>query len=273
MKLTICLAIRNGEDYINYINNLFCKIESKYPHYIIEYFIYENNSTDNTKINIINFCKNRNAHFLLEDIPNNNILKGISIERGVHMMEIRNKLKDFHGFLNSDYVLLLDCDVVFSTSTIDKLINSMNDEIAMISCFVVDYTIYNQNKILHYYDSFALITDNDLSYKETNNTCLFKTCTRCINIRKDNSIIIDENKLLNNDKLINVNSAFGSMSLIKTDIYNKVQWSNSICEHFSFCNEVKQYGYVIINPNIKIIIKNEPIVKYSNLQFILDYLL
>ena len=38
-----------------------------------------------------------------------------------------------------------------------------------------------------------------------------------------------------------VDSAFGGFCLIKTDVYNKVKWDETICEHHSFCENVKQF--------------------------------
>jgi len=31
-------------------------------------------------------------------------------------------------------------------------------------------------------------------------------------------------------------------------VYNKVKYGNSICEHHSFCDEVRKYGKIVINP-------------------------
>jgi hypothetical protein len=218
-----------------------------------EYFIYENNSSDNTKQFIENFAKNHNCKYLLEDIPNSNMLEGIKQERGQHMATIRNKFKDFHGNLNSDYTLLLDCDVVFLPSTIEKLIQSFDDTTSIVSAFCIDWNIYRENnKYIHYYDTLAVISNDNISYKENGNTCLFKTCERCICHRGNHNIHVNASHLFDDNKIIRVKSAFGSMSMIKTEIYNKVRWGNSLCEHHSFCEQINKFGNVVINPNIKI---------------------
>jgi hypothetical protein len=96
-KISICLCIRNGETYIQYINNVFNIIEQVYPNITFEYFIYENNSTDNSKEYIKQFYKenqDRKGKYWLEDIPNTSkMMGGIQIERGIHMANLRNKLK------------------------------------------------------------------------------------------------------------------------------------------------------------------------------------
>jgi hypothetical protein len=253
MKISICLAIRNGEKYMSYLEKLFHDIENTYKNYIFEFFIYENNSTDQTKKAIEKFAINRNCRYLLEDIENNTMKEGINIERGKHMATIRNKLKDFHGKLDSDYVLLFDCDVIFLPNTIEKLIQTINDKIVMASCFCICWHTYsNNNNSIHYYDCFAVISNNNISYKENANTCLFKSCSRCINHRNHVNVKINNDFLFDNNKLVNVKSCFGSLSLIKTDVYNNVNWDDSICEHHSFCEKVNKYGSIVINPQIKI---------------------
>ena len=68
MKISICLCIRDCEDYLMYIDELFNRIEKLYDTYEFEYFLYENNSTDNTKDLVKYFLKNRNGKYLIEDL-------------------------------------------------------------------------------------------------------------------------------------------------------------------------------------------------------------
>lgn len=259
MKISVVLSIRNGEKYMTFLNNVFDKIEETYKNFEcnidFEYFIYENNSTDNTKEEIKTFYKNKNrkGKYLLEDIENNTIKTGINFERGLHMANIRNKLKVFHGQLDSNYVLLFDCDVIFTANTITELINTFNDKISMVTPFGICWDKLINYNCIHYYDSLAVISKDNLSFKEHYNTCLFNTCKLCINIRNQLNIKIDEQYLFNTNQLIEVKSAFGSISLIKTHVYNNVKWEPTICEHHSFCEQVNKYGSVVINPQIKTI--------------------
>ena len=223
MKISVILAIRNGEKYIKFLDNIFDKIkesfkgqdlrdsECKFENNIdFEYFIYENNSTDNTKEEIKNFYnKNRMGKYLLEDIENNTLKTGINFERGVHMANIRNNLKDFHGQLDSDYVLLLDCDSVFTVNTIKQLINTLNDKIVMTSPFCISWKQFLYNNYIHYYDTFAIITKYGLSFKNNLNTCLFTCCKMCTNYRQEmikKGLIqhIDEQNIFNTNESLNV---------------------------------------------------------------------
>tara|TARA_B110000971_G_scaffold221756_1_gene270397 strand:- start:202 stop:6702 length:6501 start_codon:yes stop_codon:yes gene_type:complete len=263
-KITICLCARDNEKYIRYIDNVFNKIlDSAKKTLEFEFFFYENNSTDNTKNEIRKFFNNKKGKYLCENIKNNPKRGGVSMERGIHMATLRNKLKEFHGKLDSEYVILLDTDVIFTIKTIYQLINTITQEIVMVSPFCICYNFYNENnKLKHYYDSLAVISKDDINY----NTCLFKSCIRCKNVRASCGLNLKKKYLFDEDKLIYVNSAFGSMALIKTDIYNKVSWGNSICEHHSFCKKVLNYGSIVINPVIKTLVTNEKYMDYKYIE-------
>ena len=252
MLITIITCVRNSEKWIDYIDEKFREVEEYYKYKIdFEYFIYENNSTDNTKESIKKFFTNREGKYLCEDIHNNNMHEGINVERGNHMTLLRNKTKKFHGVLDSDYVMIIDSDVVFKKTLIEEFISTITNDIAMITPYCMCYDNYSLGNGIHYYDSLAVISNDNISYKDTGNTCLFKSCKRCCNHRKLEEININNKYLFNDDEIISVKSAFGSCAFIKTDIYNKVWWGNSICEHHSFCKEVLKFGKVVINPMIK----------------------
>lgn len=284
-KISICLCIRDGETYIQYINNVFKIIEQVYPNITFEYFIYENNSTDNSKEYIKQFYKenqDRKGKYWLEDIPNTSeMMDGIQIERGTHMANLRNKLKRYHGVLTSDYTLLLDCDVIFKKDLFYELIKSIDKDIAMVTPFCISYHHYkniafkkfNIKRLYeapHYYDTLALITQDNISYKETGNTCIFEKCCSCRNHRKNIKIELDDKFSICSQKIIPVKAAFGSMAFIKTDVYNKIKWGESICEHHSFCEEVNKYGKVVINQDIHIVTTSPELRQYSMIERLLN---
>jgi hypothetical protein len=92
---------------------------------------------------------------------------------------------------------------------------------------------------------------DNISYRENDNSCLFKSCKRCINHRNVFGIKIDNQYLFDDDKIIETKSCFGSFAVLKTKVYNEVSWGNTICEHHSFCDNVSKHGKIVINPMIK----------------------
>lgn len=269
--ISVILLIRDGEKYLQYLNKHFLKIENEYNNSIkFEYYFYENDSTDETKREISLFLKNRNGKYLSETIVESQMLSGISIHRGEKMAQLRNNLKRFHGILRSDYVLLLDCDVVFLENTIVKMISDITtiQNTVMVTPYCICWDWYSQsNDSNHYYDSFAFITNNNTCFKDTNNTCMFDNCDKCKNTRSLQNIKLTG--LLSNKNITNVKSAFGGITLLKTEVYNKVRWGNTICEHHSFCNNVRKYGNIIINPNIKTVTTIPEKRDYNNIELTL----
>ena len=333
IKISVILTIKNGENYVDYLNHYFDKVENLYSQiYEFEYFIYENNSIDNTKEAIKNFYKykNRAGKYFIEDISESKNLEGINKERGEYMCLLRNKLKTYHGELNSDYTLLIDCDVVFTYDVIEKLVgkfyeynylvgpsdtnikyielptmsiscspipmnkqyNNWNDKfntqvynktlkvtridesagwgqqlelLIKPSNSIVAVTLYDicyvgstnyKTTGFHYYDSFALVTNKNINYEDTLNSCLFETCNSCITHRKNHNITINKSLLLKSNNITNVNSAFGGCFLIKTSVYNKIKWDTSICEHHSFCEKARQFGDILLEPRLKVITRS-----------------
>jgi len=345
LKISVILLIKNGEMYIKYLNENFDTIEKKfYDKYLFEYFIYENNSKDNTKKEVINFYESKNRkgkYFFVDMEENNDFGYDISLERGKYMAFLRNRFKSYHGDLDSDYTLLLDADVIFSCDIIEKMIKTFdsytyvigsskeNEKIirlptnsssenpipvnrnyfnwpdvfefsvceneltvkridcpegwgqelevelkpsnSMVAVTVYDLCYYYHYYLnsSHYYDSFAFISNKNITYNNTHNTCLFSNCVRCIDHRKTRDINLDPSLLIADNNITNVNSAFGGFFFMKTKIYNLVKWENTICEHHSFCENIRKYGDIILDPRLKVITTNKEnpeFLNYKNIQ-------
>ena len=248
MLISVILLVKNGEAYLRYLDRQFQILENDGKH-TFTFYIYENNSNDDTKILLKEFMKSRKGLCISENIDKPKSLQGISNERGEHMANLRNNLKDKHGRLDSEYTILLDTDVVFHTETIDYMIESFNnnDDVAMVTPFSICWHSLLLGHGIHYYDSLALENSNGIGYRQSGNTCLFSYCKRCIFYRNKFNIQLDRSELIDFNDTTRVNSAFGGFCMIKTSVYNKVKWYNSICEHFSFCKDVLKYGDILIN--------------------------
>ena len=128
LKISVILLIKNGYDYILYLDDLFNEIELKYKNiYDLEYYFYENNSTDNTVDAFKFFFKDRKGEFFSENLSiNKNFSDIVAKERAQYMAFLRNKLKSKHNFLDSDFTLLLDADIVFNIETLERLLLNFN---------------------------------------------------------------------------------------------------------------------------------------------------
>jgi hypothetical protein len=261
-KISVSLIVKNNEKWLNYIFNKFKNFEVIYHDTIeFEYFIYENNSTDNTKTLIKNFMENRKGKYLLEDLENNCTLIGISVQRGLWMNFIRRKNKENHGKLNSDYVLLIDSEVHFQDDIIDELLNTFkkHKNIASLSCYCISEKTIPHKNSRHYYDSFAMVTMDNIDYKINNNTCMFNHCGVCIRLRYKSNL---NKHLINKSGIIEVKSAFGCMCIIPTIYYNECNYDdnefkkyNNNCEHYHFNQQLRKFGKICINADINIYIR------------------
>ena len=246
IKISVLILLKNNEFYTKKLDFLFRQLERD-SRYEFNYFIYENNSKDSTKEEIVKFLNNRKGRVILENMDKpKNFGSIISKERGEFMSTLRNNFKYLHGELDSDYSLLLDSDVIFCKSSFDKLMSQINNINVMVTPFSFDGNFFIRTKgNLHYYDTLELITKDNISYKETSNTCLYPKCKNCRLHRRRNKSKIPKKFLLNND-IEEVNAAFAGFCLIKTEVYNKINWEGTICEHHSFCEKVRNYGKILL---------------------------
>jgi len=329
LTISVIFIIKDGSPYISYLDQYFTKVEEQYKYkYNFEYFVYENDSNDDTASRLSAFFKNRKGKYWSESLKNNADFKGIQPQRCQYMSALRNTLKQHHGHIASDYTLLIDCDVLFPDNIIEQLIeifssynfyvgpseqnsitlelptdsidcecipnnkqqptwtdtfktsvsankltveridsktgwgqplkfNIVPTNIVAVSPFDYCYKRLRENHNNHYYDSLAFISNDNIDYSNNGNSCMFKKCGRCRDYRKRTNIQFDDDNLLDDNKIIKVNSIFGGCFMLKTDVYNNVDWvddsKDGVCEHHAFCKKIGQLGDIMFTPNLKVI--------------------
>ena len=130
------------------------------------------------------------------------------------------------------------------------MFNALNKKDVMVTPYSICWKTYQKTREIHYYDTLAKITKDNISYKDNYNTCMFHDCNRCINFRKARGVKLAD-KYLIKENVVNVKCAFAGFCLIKTDVYNKVNWNGTICEHHSFCDKVRKFGNILILKSVK----------------------
>lgn len=255
-KISIILVLHNNGKWLKYLEKKIDNLKRKFE---LEFMIYENNSNEEFKIQLKQFIENQNGILLSENTKEIKFESVISSERGIHMNNIRNRNKINHGILNSDFTLVLDSDTYFDNSIIINFIEYLliNKDTSMVTGypFYRNGILTEENKY-HYYDSLIL-SKNGYNFKSTDNTCLMKKCLSCINHRLINNVFVDEKSLIDDGEIVEMDSVFGCMGMIPTKIYNKVFWTDKHgfgeTDHYGFCQELKKYGNLILNSNIKFI--------------------
>lgn len=201
-------------------------------------FIYENNSSDNTK----ELLKSHGSQYDNFTI----VTEDINTDRDMYriMAHARNKCVDFvrkQNIKTYPLVLVLDLDLVIDIN-IMSIMNCFNhnkqwDVQTANGIYDTDY---------HYWDTFAFRTlESDIPYyfEPDHNTGLNTYWKTYCNIPQKQCRV---------DKFIDVVSAFGGICLYRSECFLSGQYNENIndCEHVSFHKMLISKGKkIIINPN------------------------
>jgi hypothetical protein len=251
-KISVIWLCRDSKSHLYYLFDTLAKIEKTYE-CEFEYFIAENGSSDNTHKLLRNFLHTREGRLIT--LGNTAILDRLPrIER---IAKIRNILLDSIRPLNSDWVLLLDMDVYFQHDILANLLSLSPSEkqIGMLCAYGIEGLPKPDGAgwitQFHYYDTYAFLScDNHLYWPH----CIFAKCEKCSS-QNPNA------QKINNTGIVKVNSAFGGLALIKSQLLNHpdVQWKTMpltknadihwdgiskgemlLCEHIYFCKMLRQ---------------------------------
>ena len=187
----------------------------------IKYYIYENDSSDDTPNQIKDFYKHSYGNYNCEILGNKEHAGDSRPERLRDLAIYRNKMKELcHSWHDSDYSFIVDSEIDFEHDIFSKMISSMNSssDIVMVTPFGTPH--FNNE----YYDTFALL---DKANGKNAPSSTEKT---------------------------EVNSAFCGFVCIRTKVFKECFWDSigNKSEHLSFCERVWQYGKIIVDPSIRV---------------------
>jgi hypothetical protein len=229
----ICLARDNGE-YVEYLKQLVTKIRKANPSYKLKFYFFENNSKDDTVQQIDEFLMIHEGVRISYDLNNKPFAKfEKSNERMVYMSNLRRLFKQELGVLSSKYVITLDTDTQFSNDTFARMIKTLesDESIGMVTPYLLDSGTQG-----HYFDTLALRINGKTQWPN----CPFANCSSCGH----------EYGHIEPRGIIQVDSAFGGLCLMYTDIYNKCNYTASDgdqTEHDSFNDEyIRKSGKKIV---------------------------
>ena len=229
---------KNTELYIKNVLNYIDKCGEKFKSYIV--IIYENDSDDKTR-DILIENKKDNYYYIFED----NITEP---RRTMRLENGRNKILEKVNEINNKggytYLIMLDMDDVNSSG---NFINSIE------SCFNYDFDEWDMlggNQKKEYYDVWALRKKGLLEYDflgESNKTT-------SSNERKEEANHVVGNIFFEKNGLIDVDSAFGGISIYKLTSIKNCKYigsyknneypeiKNEKCEHVEFNECIKKNG-------------------------------
>lgn len=238
IKVSVFCILRDSEKTLSKLFSQLEELESL-KDYEFSYFFYENDSLDNTRELIKNWMKLRKGNFLFENLGAKKFGSVADPERMRFLCDCRNKNKNLAGENKSEYSLLIDSDIEFNSKNFLLHIEAINNlpEAIMITPNVrqpIKDLMFGETQD-SYYDVYAF-RDNF-----GNKGVYFTDCP---------SFLINDQKAWKKNKPIKVLSAFGGFALIKSSVFNKVEWSADInCDHCNMCFLISRMGQIYILPN------------------------
>jgi hypothetical protein len=242
MKISVMSLFRDSGDLTRFFLSLARLAGSTNAEF--SYFFYENDSLDGTRTQLKDWCRGDSSKFLLyEDLGTPKFGSISSDIRFTLMSHYRNTLLRYSlERLDSDFTLLLDSDVIVEGGLINKSLPIFDSEIAMITPNTVVKPLPCKMCSCGqpvYYDSLAL---NDID----GNPSMTWACNPFY--RKS-----DRDKWIAMQP-VEVSRAFAGAALIRTEVLKKCNWNLDIsqpaCEHWGFCDMVRQYGQILVVPSI-----------------------
>lgn len=265
--MDILLICRNNE---RYFNTLFPKVLNELKDFDYRLFIYENNSTDNTKKLLEQISKKHKNIFV--KIDNTKIVRN----RYINICKARNKMLEFyklHPFNKYKNVIMLDTNISFTKNTILTLFRykDLIKEGVMFLPFtryLINFNYNDKDKYQYYYDLLALnygdyfmnINADKLTFDELK----FKLVNKYKKI--ENGRVSYTNKIISNN-ILEIESGSGGLMLLDRDLLLKYGWHlvkskriknskilpNTVCEHWDLCTNLKNHGKIILIKDAKAI--------------------
>ena len=240
MKISVLSLFRDSGDLTRFLLSLG-RLEAS-TNAEFSYFFYENDSVDNTRIQLKDWARGDSNRFLLYEDLGTPKFGSISSEMRFTLMSYyRNTLLRYSlEHLDSDFTLLIDSDVIVEGGLINKSLQIFGSKVAMITPNTVVEPLPCKMCSCGrpvYYDSLAL---NDID----GNPSMTWACNPFY--RKS-----DRDKWATMQP-VEVSRAFAGAALIRTEVLKKCNWdlSRPVCEHWRFCDMVREYGQILAVPSI-----------------------
>jgi len=243
MKISIFSLFRDSEPHLPRCLDQLDSLESN-TNAEFSYFFYENDSSDNTVEILKKWIANKSGNFASEKLSKPKFGSTLDPERMILMSQVRNKMLSLCD-AKTDYSLVFDSDLIFEPTVI-------NDFLKFNNLDHIDYPNYSMlTANVRQNVPCKMGSGKQDSYYDS--SCLF-------DINKVNCMTWSDNPFYENqDRMdfasnlpVHIYRGFGSMAFLKTEILKKVNWdSNGESEHWSFCDQLRNYGRIYLMPNVK----------------------
>lgn len=240
-NIAIVSIARNVEKYLETSLSTFKELETKFKS--VKYFIYENDSIDNTVEKLKSWSENNhNATIVSEKLDTPHMPLSTSDIRTSNLANARNKCVEYIKTIRSDidYVLVIDID--FQNLYINGLLSSfgwlsMVKDIDALAGFSFVLKDGRENTYLINYDCWA--------YRHNWWTDTYSTGSGLMNWFNHWIPLVGS-------PIFQVNSAFGGSCIYKTESYILGEYKGYDCEHVTFHKNLftkNQNFKLFVNPS------------------------
>lgn len=240
LKISVFSLWRNSEKYIEKTLKSLEEIENNNKDISFSYYFYENDSVDNTAFYLKSWMKERKGVFFSEKLNFTKEEFVITNSRMQKMAYYRNKMINLGRFINTDYSIIFDSDVIFNYDIIEKFLSKVDEETVMYTPNIKQNIICKWCRCgkPSYYDVAAL---KDLYGYQS----LCWSHNPFVNI-------FDRQKFEQNQP-VEVKTAFGGFAFFKSAYLNFCNWKTDVqCEHISFCDDISKFGKIKLYPDIEV---------------------
>lgn len=248
---------RDSEKYLKKSLKQFEALEKvlNKKHVGICYGFFENDSKDKTPALLHSWLKSRIGFVLSENINAPKWGSVPSTERTKYQARYRNMALDLlKTYYHFDYLLVADSDVHWKPSLIVDMMETL--EVSPGIGMITPNTTQNVPAVIEnlpddsYYDSWALRDMNS---------------NQALTFASNPFLDHNERERWNQGKTIGVSSAFGSIAMVSSGVFNtqneedEVRWDGTDgCEHWHFCKQIRNLGYqIIVDPKLKASVVHE----------------
>jgi len=236
-KINVYALFRDSEENIHrtleQISNL-----TTLPGFEFNFYYYCNDSTDNTRQILQDWCALYGGKLLYEEL---NAPKFGSVESEIRVSLLsyyRNKNKEMGKDTPSDYSLVIDTDLVWGNSDFLALYDFMEENQNFVAATsncrqnVPDLTFNEASD--SFYDVYAFRDKIGLGGVYFADTPFYRK---------------EDKENFQNMLPVEVNSAFGGFCLFDSWAFDKEKWATfGDSEHVALCGELRAYGRIAIVP-------------------------
>jgi hypothetical protein len=234
----VCAVLRNESANLPRFFGVMEQLEAS-AHVV--YSFYENDSADSSSLCLLNWLQGRDYSFLSETLGlphwRNQERQRTQLLATARNAALRRVLQRATG-----YLLIIDLDLIFSVDDCLALLQALLAcPSAVMACAssVQPLEAIDTGDAWSYYDSWALID---------------RFGRQGLSGLAVPFLDIDDRCIWQQGGAVDVYSAFGGMAIVYTEVIRKyaVAWEGSRgCEHWAFCEKVRQAGSIIAVPSVQ----------------------